>query len=59
MKLKLAATVALGALLASGGVVLGTSAASGSSVPFGLKLVEVLKGAEAARQVCHAVHYHG
>ena len=36
-----------------------TGEAAGSSFPFGLKLVEVLKGAEAARQVCHAVHYHG
>lgn len=36
-----------------------TGEAAGSSFPFGLKLVEALKGAEAARQVCHAVHYHG
>ena len=36
-----------------------TAEAAGSAFPFGLKLVEVLKGAEAARQVAHAVHYHG
>ena len=36
-----------------------TAEAAGSAFPFGLKLVEVLKGADAARQVAHAVHYHG
>ena len=36
-----------------------TGEAAGSSFPFGLKLVEMLKGASAAEQVCHAVHYHG
>lgn len=36
-----------------------TGEAAGSSFPFGLKLVEILKGASAAEQVCHAVHYHG
>lgn len=46
MKLKLAATVALGALLASGGVVLGTSAASADPVKIGL--VSTLSGPSAA-----------
>ena len=45
------------AVVADGHII--TGEAAGSSFPFGLKLVEVLKGAEAARQVCHAVHYHG
>ena len=36
-----------------------TGEAAGSAFPFGLKLVEILKGAQAARQVCHDVHYHG
>lgn len=36
-----------------------TAEAAGSAFAFGLKLVEVLKGAEAALQVKHAVHYHG
>lgn len=36
-----------------------TAEAAGSAFPFGLKLVEVLKGADAARAVCDAVHYHG
>ena len=36
-----------------------TGEAAGSSFPFGLKLVEVLKGAEAARAVRDSVHYHG
>ena len=36
-----------------------TAEAAGSAFPFALKLVEVLKGADAARQVAHAVHYHG
>ena len=36
-----------------------TGEAAGSSFAFGLKLVEILKGAEAAAQVKHAVHYHG
>lgn len=34
-----------------------TGEAAGSSFEFGLKLVELLKGEEAARQVKHAVHY--
>ena len=34
-----------------------TGEAAGSSFPFGLKLVEVLKGAQAAQQVRHAVYY--
>ena len=36
-----------------------TGQAAGSSFPFGLKLVEVLKGRQAAEEVAHAVHYHG
>ena len=36
-----------------------TGEAAGSAFDFGLKLVEVLKGAETAAQVRHAVHYHG
>lgn len=36
-----------------------TAEAAGSSFDFGLKLVETLKGAEAAQQVRRAVHYHG
>ncbi len=36
-----------------------TAEAAGSAFDFGLKLVEVLKGAEAAQEVRHAVHYHG
>lgn len=36
-----------------------TGEAAGSSFPFGLKLVELMKGPAAARQVCQAVHYHG
>lgn len=36
-----------------------TGQAAGSSFPFGLKLVEVLKGRQTAEEVAHAVHYHG
>lgn len=36
-----------------------TGEAAGSAFPFGLKLVEILKGAEAAAQVKESVHYHG
>nr|WP_317324257.1 DJ-1 family glyoxalase III [uncultured Flavonifractor sp.] len=36
-----------------------TGEAAGSAFPFGLKLVEVLKGADAAAQVKESVHYHG
>ena len=36
-----------------------TGEAAGSAFAFGLTLVEVLKGTEAAHQVKHAVHYHG
>ena len=35
-----------------------TGEGPGSAFPFGLKLVEILKGADAAAQVLHAVHYH-
>ena len=34
-----------------------TAQAAGSAFPFGLKLVEALKGAEAAGQVCDAILY--
>lgn len=36
-----------------------TGEAAGSAFPFGLKLVEVLRGPEAARQVSNGIHYHG
>ena len=36
-----------------------TGEAAGAAFPFGLKLVELLKGADAARRVKNAVHYHG
>ena len=36
-----------------------TGEAAGSAYPFGLKLVEILKGPAAAAQVKDAVHYHG
>lgn len=36
-----------------------TAEAAGSSFVFGLKLVELLKGAEVAEQVKNSVHYHG
>ena len=36
-----------------------TGEGPGSAFPFGLKLVEILKGPEAAAQVVHATHYHG
>ena len=35
-----------------------TGQAAGSSFAFGLKLVELLKGRQAAQSVCQAVHYH-
>ena len=36
-----------------------TGEAAGSAFPFGLKLVELLRGPEAAQAVRDAVHYHG
>ena len=36
-----------------------TGEAAGSAFPFGLKLVEILKGPQAAAQVKESVHYHG
>ena len=36
-----------------------TGEAAGSAFDFGLTLVELLKGPDAAQQVKHAVHYHG
>ena len=36
-----------------------TGEAAGAAFPFGLKLVELLKGPEAAQRVKDAVHYHG
>lgn len=36
-----------------------TGEAAGSAFDFGLKLIEVLKGKEAADKVRHGVHYHG
>lgn len=35
-----------------------TGEAAGSSFAFGLKLVALLKGAEAAEEVAHGIHYH-
>ena len=35
-----------------------TGEAAGSAFPFGLKLVELLRGKRAAEEVCNAVHYH-
>lgn len=36
-----------------------TGEAAGSSIAFGLKLVELLRGAEAERKVHQGIHYHG
>lgn len=36
-----------------------TGEAAGSAFPFGLKLVELLRGPEAAQAVKDAIHYHG
>ncbi len=36
-----------------------TGEAAGSAIPFGLKLVETLKGPQSARAVAQAIHYHG
>lgn len=36
-----------------------TGEAAGSAFPFGLKLLELLRGAETAQEVRNAVHYHG
>ena len=36
-----------------------TGEAAGSSFDFGLKLVEILRGAKTAQEVRNAVHYHG
>lgn len=36
-----------------------TGEAAGSAFPFGLKLVELLKGSAAAEKVRESVHYHG
>lgn len=36
-----------------------TGEAAGSAIPFGLKLVELLKGPQAAQTVARAIHYHG
>lgn len=36
-----------------------TAEAAGSSIDFGLKLVEVLRGAEASAEVRESIHYHG
>ena len=35
-----------------------TGEAAGSAFAFGLKLVELLRGKQAAQEVCNAVHYH-
>lgn len=36
-----------------------TGEAAGAAFPFGLKLVELLRGPESAQKVKDAVHYHG
>lgn len=36
-----------------------TGQAAGSAFDFGLKLIEVLRGPQAAQTVRHAIHYHG
>lgn len=36
-----------------------TGEAAGAAFPFGLKLVELLRGSETAEQVKNGVHYHG
>ena len=35
-----------------------TGEGPGSAFPFGLKLVEILRGSEAAAQLIHEIHYH-
>jgi len=44
-------------LVADGNII--TGEAAGSAFPFGLKLIEVLRGAEAAQQIHDSIHYHG
>ena len=36
-----------------------TAEAAGSSIQFGLKLVEVLRGAEASQDIREGIHFHG
>ena len=36
-----------------------TGEAAGSAFVFGLRLVEALKGKEAAQAIAHGIHYHG
>lgn len=36
-----------------------TAEAAGSSIAFGLKLVELLCGPEQAQRICKGIHYHG
>lgn len=36
-----------------------TGEAAGAAFPFGLKLVELLRGSETAQKIKDAVHYHG
>jgi 4-methyl-5(b-hydroxyethyl)-thiazole monophosphate biosynthesis len=36
-----------------------TAEAAGSSIQFGLKLVEALRGAEASEEVRESIHFHG
>jgi len=52
------ADVQYGAPFAVDGTIV-TGEAAGSAFPFGLKLVELLKGRAAAEQVKASVHYHG
>ena len=50
------AVVQKGARVVADGRII-TGEAAGSAFDFGLALVEALRGAEAARQVRHEVHY--
>lgn len=52
------AQVAVGSPVVLDGTIL-TAEAAGSSFLFGVKLVELLKGASAAETVKHAIHYRG
>lgn len=52
------AVVQIGARVVVDGHII-TAEAAGSAFDFGLKLVEILKGAKVAREVRDAVHYHG
>lgn len=52
------ARIEVGAPVVADGRII-TGEAAGSAIPFGLKLVETLKGPQAAQAVAQAIHYHG